>query len=130
MGRERTKLMKLDLKWIITVAVTVVIAVTGGAAAIVAVPWKLDGRYEQKILAAEKRQLLQQKLEERHEFYLEQISGMSGAYLQSQLDSVRWKLFQLQVAAEKRELSNLEKAEMKRLEQRIKTLTKQIQNIR
>ncbi len=122
--------MKLDLKWIITIVVAVIIAIGGGAATIVAVPWKLDGRYEQKVLAAEKRQLLHERLEERHKFYLEQIGGMSKAYLQAQLDNAQSRLFRLQVAQDRGNISDREKAEIRRLKQRIKTLQKQIDRIR
>ncbi len=122
--------MKLDLKWMIPIAVTVIIAIVGGATAIVAVPWKLDGRYEQKVLAAEKSKLLQEKLEERHRFYLEQIGGMSKAYLQAQLDNAQDRLFRLLVAQDRGNISDREKAEIRRLKARIKSLQKQIDRIR
>lgn len=108
--------MKADLKWIIPVVVTVVLSIGAG---VVAIPWKLDGRYEQKVQAAE-----------RHDYVLEQIGGMNRNYLQSRISDLEWKLFQLLAAGERRRLTDLEKAQIRSLRKQIERLKNQLSRMR
>ena len=108
--------MKPELRWIIPVVVTVVLTMGAG---VVAIPWKLDGRYEQKVQAAE-----------RHNYVLEQIGGMNRNYLESRIADLEWKLFQLLVAGERRQLTSLEKTQIRSLRRQIERLKNQLSRMR
>jgi len=107
--------MKLDLKWIITITVGLFTIV----GSIFAIPWKLDGRYEQKVQASE-----------RHTYVLEQIGGMNRNYLESKLDDLEWKLFTLIAISEKRELTRSEKAQIQTLKRKIQRLKEKLKKMR
>jgi len=107
--------MKLDLK----LAVTVTVGLLTVVGIILAIPWKLDGRYEQKVQAAE-----------RHGYILEQIGGMNRNYLESRISDLEWKLFQLQAASERRRLTDLEKSQIRSLIKKIERLKEQLARMR
>jgi len=107
--------MKLDLKLVVTVTVGLLTVV----GIILAIPWKLDGRYEQKVQAAE-----------RHEYVLEQIGGMNRNYLESRISDLEWKLFQLQAAGERRRLTNLEKSQIRSLKKQIERLKERLDRMK
>jgi len=108
--------MNIDLKWLVPVIITVLLTVGAG---VVAIPWKLDGRYEQKVQAAE-----------RHDYVLEQIGGMNRNYLESRISDLEWKLFQLLAAGERRQLTSLEKGQIRTLRNKIKRLKDQLSRMR
>lgn len=106
--------MKLDLKLVVTVTIGLLTVV----GIIVAIPWKLDGRYEQKVHAVKS-----------HEYVLEQIGGMNRNYLESRISDLEWKLFQLQAAGERRQLTSLEKAQIRSLKRQIERLKDQLKRM-
>jgi len=108
-------IMKLDLK----LAVTITIGLLTVVGIIVAIPWKLDGRYEQKVHAVKS-----------HEYVLEQIGGMNRNYLESRISDLEWKLFQLQAAGERRRLTDLEKSQIRSLKKKIERLKEQLARMR
>ncbi len=119
-------MQKPNFKWIITIAITIVIAVGGGATAIVAIPWKLDARYEQKVIAETKAKLLQEQLAARDAHYLERIGGMDRTYLQGRIDNLEWRLMTLISLSERRQLTAVERQMITQLRRTIARLKAQL----
>ena len=108
--------MKIDLKWIVPIIITVLLTVGAG---VVAIPWKLDGRYEQKVQAAE-----------RHSIILQRVGGMDRTYVQSRLDDLRWKLMTLKSIKRQRGLTPPEQEMYDGLVEEIKRLKKKLEKMR
>ena len=118
--------MKAQLKWIIPIVVGAILTIGGG---VIAVPWKLDGRYEQKEMAAKKYALITERATEQNSAMLERIGGMDRTYVQSRLDDLRWKLMTLRNIKRTRRLTPPEQEmfndllrEIKRLKDKLKRM--------
>jgi len=121
---------KINLKWVVSIAVTVILAVGGGVTAIVAVPWKLDARYEQKVLAEQKAKMLQEQLKQRDDHYMERIGGMDRNYIQNQIDNLEWRLMTLISISQRRTLTAAERQMITQLRRRIAQLKAQFGRMR
>ncbi len=122
--------MKLDLKWIITIAVTAIIAIAGGATVIIAVPWKLDGRYKQNEMADKEHAAIIERSTIQYATMLERIGGMDITYIQSRIDDLRWKLMTLENIKRTRKLTPPEKEMYNDLKREIKRLKNELSRMR
>lgn len=122
--------MKRELKWIIPVVGIVVGALLTIGGGVIAIPWKLDGRYAQKEVAAKEHAAITVRANEQYSTMLERIGGMDRTYVQSRLDDLRWKLMTLKRIKQTRRLTPPEQEMFDDLKREIKRLKEKLSKMR